>query len=117
MSRSTSSNQTSKSKVSVTKAAVSKRKVGRTGHEDAISAIEQTLTYTKKPTQPITPEIIETKSSNAKSMLIQHPSFWIITTALVISGGAAIRSGGTEIAIVLYALNLLALLWYRQKGL
>lgn len=45
----------------------------------------------------------------------QTPSFWVVSIMLFASGTVAMIQGGIWIALVIYVINLLALLWHHQK--
>jgi hypothetical protein len=45
----------------------------------------------------------------------QTPSFWAVNIMLFASGSVAIIQGGIWIAIVIYVINILALLWHHRK--
>jgi uncharacterized membrane protein YjjP (DUF1212 family) len=45
----------------------------------------------------------------------QTPSFWVVSIMLFASGTVAMIQGGIWIALVIYVVNLLTLLWHHRE--
>ena len=65
----------------------------------------------KKEQSALTPARI----SPLSRWLPQTPTFWVVSIMLFASGTVAMIQGGIWVALVIYVINLLALLWHHQK--
>ena len=59
--------------------------------------------------------LVPNRISKPLHWMPQPPSFWVVSFVLLASGTVAIVQGGIWIALIIYVINLLALLWHHQK--